>query len=201
MQLPCGRPRITMVEMLTSFIVGDHSEEIQIGADLCEANGYHVAAQNLRNLIEEVSAMDVAWLLWHAFDGGRYSGSISHWSNSKEALLPEGFDMGSVSWPSWPDPVKLIEEYIAPLVDGGCVVVTCNDGSAHNLDREAISRGLNLMRSDYGEDWRWFTGGTYNAATADVFVQLCLFCKVKYQRASVKSYLRLQGLAVTTRRG
>jgi hypothetical protein len=187
---------LPMVETLTSFIVGDHYEEIQIGADLCEANGYHVAAQNLRNLIEEVSAMDVARLLWYAFDSGRSSGSISHWSNRKEAVLPEGFDMGSVSWPSWPNPVKLIEDNIAPLVDGGRVIVTCNDGSAHNLDRESISRGLNLMR-DYGEDWRWFTGGKGNSATADVFVQLCLFCKVKYQRVRPST----AGLVVTRRRG
>ena len=115
----------------------------------------------------EVDANDIVDLLCTAFDGDM----VSAWSPRAETVLPEGFDIYKIPWlkdpSSWAETRKC---YIAPLVEGGSVIL-CDFEDAldslrkgfithYNVDAEAqdfatikdVGIVLPLLTDDYTEE-------------------------------------------------
>ena len=76
-----------------------------------------------------------------------------------------------------------------PLVNGGAVKFLDAEEPDHQfadslnyytLDFTAITKGLAAMRLKYPDSWKAAIDGTFDALTADVFLQCCIFGEVVY---------------------
>jgi len=74
------------------------------------------------------------------------------------------------------------EEY--PFADyplnGGTVTITHNEIEQHTFTREGIERGMTLMAEKYPRHMNDLIINNYDADTADVFLQCCLFGELVY---------------------
>ena len=70
--------------------------------------------------------------------------------------------------------------YYGPAAMAGGVIITDNEGEAHQLDRAAIQRGLELAGEQYSEQLATMHDDPWDAWMSDVFVQLCIFGEVIY---------------------
>jgi hypothetical protein len=77
-----------------------------------------------------------------------------------------------------------VEDEVYPFVDyplnGGTVKITHNDIEQHTLTREGIERGLVVMAEKYPRHMNDFIIENYDADTADVFLQCCVFGELVY---------------------
>jgi hypothetical protein len=117
------------------------------------------------SVVTEVSAERVSDLLCCAFEGG-----INDWSHKGVRLNPSGD-----KWPGeWASDMPKHE---------GCWLEVHDSADTERwfvLDQKALSYGLKLMAEKYPKHWGDFLAENEDAATGDVFVQLCLFGEVKY---------------------
>jgi len=67
-----------------------------------------------------------------------------------------------------------------PLSGGHLVVTDTEEGKKHRLDRAAIERGLAAMLTKAPRHFADFLAEDDDAATADVFIQCCLFGEIVY---------------------
>lgn len=124
---------------------------------------------------ETVSTELVRDLLVTAFEGGS-----NYWvAEVHIARLPAG--MRRKDYPYWHAEL--------PLVNGGKVRFHDLNGPDHRwcdsigyytLDFDGILKGLAAMRLKYPDSWKEAIDGTFDAITADVFLQCCIFGEVVY---------------------
>lgn len=105
----------------------------------------------------------VKGMLCCAFEGG-----INYWVDHVD-LPPK----------PWPDEVEYYHEL--PVHDVPLVIhVFEYDGKPRTLDRDACTRGLNLMRTKYPRHFAEFQRENDDAETADVFVQCAIFGEIVF---------------------
>lgn len=130
-------------------------------------------------VLENVDPNDIVNLLCTAFDGP----CVTYWANSADVILPEGFDVHKIPWLKDPDEwAKVRKCYIAPLVEGGAVILHDNEeeGKTYRLDLPAIVRGIEIMSTRFKQHWADFRNENDDAITGDVFVQCCVMGDVVF---------------------
>lgn len=114
-------------------------------------------------------------------------------------VLPDGFDPDALAWRAGEEPWGDVSQiYFAPLVEGGKLLLFVDDdlgprpegtppvgtaedgGGVVTLDLAAIRRGLAIMAKLEPKHFADFLNEQYDATTADVFVQCCVFGEVVY---------------------
>lgn len=112
----------------------------------------------------------VADLLCCALEGGAHHWSRIDFDQSHEPPRPWGGpDLDGFLHLSW------------PLSKGGSVCIVDEHTNARfQLNERAILQGLEAMRSQEPTAFRRFIEGKENARTGDVFLQSCLFGRVRY---------------------
>lgn len=117
-----------------------------------------------------ITKMMIADLLSTASEGG-----ISYWAEVLDYVEPASM------------PFRFDKEHIYRFVDyplnGGSVTIRDAEEEGPEgwiLDGEAIKRGLQVMATNHPKHWQDVLTDNHDAATADVFVQCCLFGDVIY---------------------
>ena len=65
-------------------------------------------------------------------------------------------------------------------IHGGRVIIKHDDGESSILTRATIERGLKVMANEYPKHMDDILNENYDADTADVFLQCCVFGEVVY---------------------
>lgn len=98
-------------------------------------------------------------------------GGSNYWMEGLDYTLPE-------------QDVTPIDGTIYPFVDypmsGGAVTITHDDDEKATLTRENIERGLVVMAEKYPRHMNDVIIENYDADTADVFLQCCVFGELVY---------------------
>lgn len=105
-------------------------------------------------------------LLCTAFEGGS-----NYWIGGIEYIVPDN----PTFRPTYNG--SIYPKYLwVPLNEGGTTKIR-PDGSPlwHHLGLLQIAAGLRLLASEYPNHWRSFMTENEDAATGDLFLQLCLF--------------------------
>lgn len=113
----------------------------------------------------------VADLLCCAFEGG-----VDYWCTITDYIEPP---LPAVS--AWGE--DEIYKHIDYPLSGGAVICreTETEGASDlRLDRAALERGLYLLANEAPRHWHDFVNENEDAATGDVFVQLCLLGEIVY---------------------
>lgn len=81
-----------------------------------------------------------------------------------------------------PDAIEWGPLYVAPLCEGGSWEVTIDEDDAKpiRLDRDAILRGLTVMREKHPQHFGDALSGNEDADTGDCFLQCALLGKMVY---------------------
>ncbi len=118
----------------------------------------------------EISHERVSDLIVTAFEG-----SIGYWAARGAYVLPNNPtykpDAPKYSW--------------VPVNDGGSVEIyemdeNGGEGARHILDLAACKRGLQLMADRHSRHFDDVVNGTFDATTADVFIQLAVLGEIVY---------------------
>lgn len=112
-------------------------------------------------------AQAISDLLCSAFEGGS-----NYWYRIEKYVYPPGKGRKDVEFPH-------IE---VPSMQGGALLISADDHwnpkdkrGLWRLDPEALERGWNIMVEKHPRHYADAMEGTGDAATGDVFLQLCLF--------------------------
>lgn len=115
---------------------------------------------------------DVADLLVAAFEGG-----ANYWIGRMDVVSQGDGQFGS-------NDVNNDDYYpmcvLAPIRGGKLRITPDDDDKAYTLDRAAIQRGLQLMRTKYHRHWADFMTCDYDATTGDVLLQLAVLGDIVY---------------------
>ncbi len=112
----------------------------------------------------KLTAEQISDLLTVAFEGG-----VNYWCEIRKLILPPGMTKQDFAW--------AYSEL--PLHEGGAMILGTNENDPNlenkRLDRFTIKRGLSIMAEDHPRHWQDLVNENYDADTADVFLQCCLF--------------------------
>lgn len=120
--------------------------------------------------ILDATVMDV---LASAFEGGNPNHWIESVEEGKEPTEPKP-EGEYCHWSQW-----------WPVADGSVIVKESDPDTGqsedHELDRKAIKKGLRLMAQGSPVRFGEIVTGTFDAETADLFLQYCLLGKIVYE--------------------
>jgi hypothetical protein len=109
-----------------------------------------------------------------AFEGGS-----NHWIRVIDYVEPPGSCFRQKNHPDGEE----IQKYASyPLTEGGAVLIWSDD-EPHNkriLDREAVRRGVNIMKTKYLRHYTEMVEENFDADTADVLVQCAVLGDIVY---------------------
>jgi len=132
----------------------------------------------------EVSPERIADLLCAGFEGGSYG--VGYWCRIMEYQDPPPIADAYRANEYPPDLTILGPRYTDWPLLGGAVICrryeeeTDEEWTPLVLDGAAIARGLRLMMEKHPRHWAAFLTEQEDAATGDVFIQLCLLGEVEY---------------------
>lgn len=117
----------------------------------------------------KVTEKDIADLLITAWEGGS-----SSWIEAVRIVAVPSVIAFQES------PNRIYKKVDYPLNEGGVVRVTGEGEKPRDLNRQSIEKGLQVMAEKYPLHFTDFIKENYDATTADVFLQCCLFGEVVY---------------------
>lgn len=133
------------------------------------------------SVTQKIAVQRVACLLASAFEGG----ISQHWCRIVDYHVP--LNPRAILDAEGTHHIYKHTDY--PLQEGGAVICRIADDDAKEtdekytplvLDHMTVTRGLHLMAEHYPQHWGAFASDKHDAATGDVFLQLCLLGKVVY---------------------
>ena len=127
----------------------------------------------------EILTLDVAHLLTGAIEGGS-----NYWMTDVHYELADGLNYQQFRENQEFNGTRLTYFHpfeIIPFKEG-CKLTfkDAEEDTELSLDREAMKKGLELMMSKYPQHWADFIKDEYDAATSDVFLQLCVLGDIVY---------------------
>lgn len=127
------------------------------------------------SITTEIDPNQVLDLICAAFDYG-----ISYWAEIDEYKIPDDADRSWLKDPTFWEPGKVRQSYLAPLLGGYVRLSVYKEEDNVTLNAAALRNGLELLCKKHPEHWASFMTGNADADTSDVFIQLCVFGEVIY---------------------
>lgn len=107
---------------------------------------------------------------------GAFEGGCGYWCRISEYVTPT---VGDVPWPGEIDSYRHVDY---PVREGGAVVIEEIKGgkAKHRVDRESITKGLQVMARSYPKHFADLYNETDDADTSDVLLQCIAFGELVY---------------------
>ena len=133
---------------------------------------------------QDIPELEVRYLLSGAFDGGS-----NYWAKDADPHLADGLTIADFQRDGSEATLALQKVGVyfptiqnVPFVEGCSVTFTNVEGTEFEgkLDRESMTRALDLMASKHPRHFDNFLHGDMDCETGDVFLQLALFGDIIY---------------------